>query len=124
MTQITLQVKTFTVPTSALPSSDIQVAKFPCASLEMDPPPTYLPLFLRADWFPHPIEALSKTNVSPDLRIFSMVKKKLNNDATLHSLVVAFCISSGFCMEIKLLTKRKYCSKKWNRYVYGNKQMN
>lgn len=32
------QVKAFTEPTSALPSSDVQVAKFSCASLEMDSP--------------------------------------------------------------------------------------
>lgn len=32
------QVKAFMVPTSALPSSDIQLAKFPRASLGMDPP--------------------------------------------------------------------------------------
>lgn len=32
------QVKAFTVPTSALPSSDVQMATFSCTSLEMDPP--------------------------------------------------------------------------------------
>jgi len=50
-----------------------------------------------------------------------MVKKKLDNNATLPSLIMVVCIQSGFCMEIKLLTNRKYCSKQWNRYVCENK---
>lgn len=81
-------------------------------------------MFLREDRLSLLMVASSKPNVSPDLRIFSVVKKKLNNEVILHSLIMVFCISSGFCMETELLTNRKYCSKKWNRCTYGNRQMN